>query len=253
VHVEQWRPDDTAALRGSQWQPGDTTVVLAPQRRPGDAVAFLDAQWRPGDATSVLSPQWTAQTMASTTTAPTTSASAVSTGPPSVTDYQDREVRAAIAAQVGVTEAAYDAALRNPQNEALIGAVEAATVEGSPARSEFVSTYYAITDVGGWAAPDPVTPNSVTMVGEPYVAPDGTEAWVTVCHVSGDSLMGLDDAGEVIVVADKRNARLIVQTFRLDRGTWKLFQREQLLMIPEGTSCETSNGPSSSLPESSPP
>jgi hypothetical protein len=64
--------------------------------------------------------------------------------------------------------------------------------------------------------------------------------------------MGRDANGDEVVLADVRNARLIVQTFRLVDGTWKLFQREQLLLIPEGTSCDASTGSSPSSSESSP-
>ena len=59
-----------------------------------------------------------------------------------------------------------------------------------------------------------------------------------MCHVSGDSLMGLDENGVEVVLADSRNARLVLQTFRLEDSSWKLFERVQLTVIPEGTSCE---------------
>lgn len=108
---------------------------------------------------------------------------------------------------------------------------------------------------GHWAVPDRAVPNSVTVEVAPFIGASATEAQVVVCHVSGDRLMGLDAAGAEVVLADSRNARLILQTFKLVNGTWRLFERVQLLIIPEGESCvaTTLATPSSSSAESSVP
>src|SRR5690606_16135035 len=98
----------------------------------------------------------------------------------------------AVLASVGDTEAAYDAALRNPSDPSLLAAVEAATMPGSPARAEFVEAYWSTIEAGQWAEADPVVPNSVTVLpeGYPTFTADGLSAFVIVCAVSGDSLMG---------------------------------------------------------------
>jgi hypothetical protein len=209
----------------------------------------LGPQWQPGDTTGVLAPQWTPPTVPGTATVDTTA----SPGASDSSLPQNPEVQAAVAAQVGVTEAAYDTALRNPADPSLITVVEAATVDESPARAEFVGAYNTVIGAGHWAAADPDVPNSVTVEADPFIDRSGTEAHVIVCHVSGDTLMGRDEDGVEVVLADSRNARLILQTFRLVDSTWRLFERVQLAIIPEGTSCEGSVTPSSSSVASSVP
>jgi hypothetical protein len=173
---------------------------------------------------------------------PSTTVAPAATSSTALTDGQQ-----AVLEQVGVTEAAYDMALRNPDDETLVAAIEVATVEGSPAREEFVRAYQSHIAQGRWAVADTEVANSVAAIGPPTIVGDGSVAVVTVCHVSGDTLMGVDAAGRDKVLADSRNARLILQTFHLVHDAWKLFLREQLAIIPEGTSCEVSVDPPPSV------
>lgn len=154
--------------------------------------------------------------------------------------------------QVGVAEQAYDAAVRRPEDTELLAALEMTTVEDSPARLEFVGAYSAMVEAGRWSKPDAEVPNSVAVLpeGYPILADDGHSAWVLVCAVSGDSLMGLDEAGGPVVLADARNAREVWQEFRLVDGVWLLFQRVQVEIYPEATSCDNEVSVSSSVPAS---
>ena len=106
------------------------------------------------------------------------------------------EVQQAVLEQVGVTESAYDTALRNPDDPSLVTAIVTATAVGSPAREEFVGAYEVHSAEGHWTVPDPDVPNSVTAVDDPLTTAGGAVAFVTVCHVSGDTLMGRDTSGE---------------------------------------------------------
>jgi hypothetical protein len=235
-----------------QWQPGDSTDFLARQWQLDDVTDLLGPQWQPGVTTGVLAAQWaptTPQDVASSTTVAIDGTISSATG--ASTTSQDPAVQAAVAAEVGVTEAAFDEALRSPDDPTLLAAVEDATVEGSPARAEFVAGYNAIVDADQWAVPDPDVPNSVTVEVEPFITESGTDAYVVVCHVSGDSLMGREDSGGDVVLADSRNARLVLQTFKLVDNTWKLFERVQLNIIPEGTSCDAAASPSTSSSQGS--
>lgn len=141
--------------------------------------------------------------------------------------------------RVGMTERLFDAAVRDPEDRTLLVEFEATTVAESPARSEFVDAYWALVEAGRWAVPDPVVANSVTVLpdGPPILADDGLAAWVLVCAVSGDSLMGVDELGEPVVLADVRNAREVWQEFRLVDGEWLLYERWQVAIYPEATSC----------------
>jgi hypothetical protein len=181
----------------------------------------------------------------STTVAPATTATTALTG-----------VQLAVLAQVGVTEAAYDAALRNPGDSSLAEAIAVATADGSPAREEFVGAYEAHVAEGHWTVPDPDIPNSVTAVGDPMSTDGGAIAFVTVCHVSGDTLMGRDATGDEQLLADRRNAHLVEQMFLLVDGQWRLAQRTLIKSFPEATSCEPEPdqppaSPSPSAPSSS--
>lgn len=141
--------------------------------------------------------------------------------------------------RVGMTERLFDAAVRNPDDQTLLIEFQATTVAESPARSEFVDAYWALVEAGRWAAPDPLVANSVTVLpdGYPIFADDGLAAWVLVCAVSGDSLMGVNELGEPVVLADVRNAREVWQEFRLIDGEWLLYERWQVEIYPEATSC----------------
>lgn len=200
-------------------------------------------QWPPS---SLLGPQhWPTVAM---TDAPTSTVDVIEvTATPESSTADADEVIVAVQAQVGVTEAAYEAAVRNPDDPSLRAGIEAATVEGSPARIEFISAYETIVAAGQRSVPDPDVPNSIELVTLPFIAEDALSATVVICHVSGDSLV--DAAGQVL--SDARNAWLIVEEFRSVDGAWMLFERQALGVTPEGTQCET-DLLTGSLPPSSP-
>lgn len=180
-----------------------------------------------------------------------TSPSSVAAPTTSVNDMSpvtlDAVVLEALLPAVGSSEAAYDAAVRNPGDASLVAGIELATVADSPARLEFVGAYEAIAAAGQWAVADEVVPNSVTVLsGEGLtMSADGSAAFVWVCEVSGDALMGRDAAGNPVVLSDQRNARVIVQEFRLVDGGWRLFQRWLVDVVAEGVSCGEGVGASS--------
>lgn len=153
--------------------------------------------------------------------------------------------------RVGMAERFFDAAVRNPADLTLLAEFETATVAESPARLEFVNAYWTLVAAGRWAVPDPAVANSVTVLpdGRPVFADDGLAAWVLVCAVSGDSLMGMNEVGEPAVLADVRNAREVWQEYRLVDGEWLLYQRMQVEIYPEATSCDDLSV-SSSVPAS---
>lgn len=184
----------------------------------------------------VLGPQvWPAP---ATTDAPvTTNDVAEETAPPiaSVAPVSDPGAIAAVQAQVGVTESAYETAVRNPDDPSLRAGIEAATIDESPAQLEFVSAYDAIVAAGQRSVPDPDVANSIELVTLPFIEADGQSATVVICHVTGDSLV--DDSGQV--VSDVRNAWLVIEEFRTLDEDWKLYARHALGVTPEGTQCET--------------
>lgn len=216
--------------------------ILGPQVWPGDI-------WPPppacfAEANICITNNRPTTTTTTTTSAPTTTA-AVATIP------QDPEVQAAVLEQVGATEAAFEAAMRNPDDPILVTAIEDATVEGFPAREEFIGAYESNIAEGYWAVPDPDVPNSITVEGDPSVSADGMAAVVVVCRVSGDTVMGRDANGDEQVISDVRRAQLMYQTFLFIDGTWKLAVREEIETFPEGTTCEPEQQPASSLPPAS--
>lgn len=227
-------PTSTAAHRDL----GDPPAVI--QVWPTDAEQSLDH--RPAEpATSV----------GSDSTGATETSMPARDGPGSTGEVEAPELDR-ILQQVGVAERAYDVAVRRPEDPVLLAALEMATVEDSPARLEFIGAYSAMVEAGWWSEPDAEVPNFVAVLpeGYPILADDGQSAWVLVCAVSGDSLMGLDEAGAPVVLADARNAREVWQQFWLVDGVWLLFQRVQVEIYPEATSCDDEVSVSSSVPAS---
>ena len=225
---EVWPPPD---VLGPQYWPGTEHWPPPPACFPESGICIEQA------GSGAVSP--------STTTTSTVVGAATSTTP--LTEGQR-----AVLEQVGVTESAYDTALRNPDDPSLVTAIVTATAVGSPAREEFVGAYELHSAEGHWTVPDPDVPNSVTAVDDPLTTAGGAVAFVTVCHVSGDTLMGRDTSGEAQVLADIRNAHLMEQMFLVAEGKWRLAQRTLIETFPEATSCETeSDQPfSSRLPSS---
>lgn len=136
-------------------------------------------------------------------------------------------------------EAAFDSAIRNPEDPNLRAEIVDAAASGSPAQREFVSAYDAMVDQGRFGVARSSPPNSVTTESGPQFTPDRASAFVVVCAVSGDRLAErpATPGGEPAFLSDAVNVRRMVQTFVLEDEVWKLFDRRLIADYPGSVRC----------------
>lgn len=259
-----------ASWVGSQESPGMDQSWAGPQISPGMDASWVGRQESPGMDQSWASPQITVTPRAVAATTPSTgvipeSSTALtmsSSVPPSVPVGADAsfvaatpEVAAVMTAAIGRTEAAYDAAVRDPSNAALRDVLAATTLDDSAAEQLFLSWYdHVIAEGYTYVAPVDGE-NTTTLMPGAVISVDttGRLAIAQVCAASGDTIIGPDTSGTEVIVASGWSADEQAQVFTLDatEAEWLLTEIVDLESHPGVRTCGES--PSSSVPSASSP
>lgn len=245
----------------SSWAGAQTVAGLIDSWVGPQIAAGLDSSWAGPQAAPV--PTSPTSAVATTSLAaeappvePTAPGSADSEGAPEFAAASP-EVVAAVSAAVGQTEMAYAGAVANMADPAQRELVAATTVDGSSAEQLFLEWYDLMTAEGYWYVPPTDGVDATTVMPEPQITVDssGMMAIVTVCSVSGGTIMDHDAANVEVALSTGWSAYEQLQIFVLsdDRERWLLADVLDLAAHPGEKSCidpQSSSIPSASSPDS---